>query len=155
MSECDGSIEHCKMKGDLKEVVKQALLEEQDTMQPLRCKGHQELFREVTEARSDIRHLSEKVDQYMQRKDKADSDQDALILDLRLHGAGISQQNAADIVALDGRLSCVEKLSSGESAVEHWYDNRLAQLGIVCMILFGVLGVAFEIYRFVREVLPH
>lgn len=151
---CDGTIEHCQLRDDLKEVVRQALTEEQETMQPLRCAGHQELFREVTEARSDIKHLSEKFDQYMQRKDREDSDQEAQILDLRLHGAEISQQNARDIVELKGKVACAEKTASGAEAVDHWYDNKLAQAGIVCMILFGALGIAFETIRFVRDMWP-
>jgi hypothetical protein len=123
-------------------------------MQPLRCLGHQELFREVTEARSDIRHLSEKVDGYMQRKDRDDSEQDARILDLRLHGAEISQQNARDIILLKSKVECAEKTSAGEEAIGHWCDSRLAQLGIICMIAFGLLGVAFEAVRFIKEVWP-
>ena len=154
MSGCDGTLEHCQMRNDLKAVVREAILEEQETMQPTRCAGHQELFREVTEVRRDILHLTEKLDEYVRRKDEEDKAQSAEILNLKLHGAEISQQNATDVVALKHDVSCLKGQHKTDEAVEHWYDSRLAQLGIVCMIMLGLVGTAFEAYRFWKEIWP-
>lgn len=151
---CDGTIEHCRIRNDLKAVVKEAILEEQDTMEPTRCAGHQELFREVTEVRRDILHLTERLEEYIKRKDREDKAQSAEIMDLKLHGAEISQQNATDIVTLKQDVSDLKGQHKTDEAVDHWYDSRLAQLGIVCAILLGLLGTAFEVVRFAKEIWP-
>jgi hypothetical protein len=146
---CDGTIERCPYRQEIGSVIREAMNESQQTMQSARCAGHQDLFREVTETRGDIRHLAEKFDDYMARKDKEDDIKSALIEDLRMHGAQISQQNAGDVVLLKERMDKVESHCKGEAAIGKWQSNGIVLWGVILGALLGVLGFALDVWRIV------
>jgi hypothetical protein len=60
---------------------------------------------------------------------------------LEVNGAKISQENAADLVLLTGRVIHLEKAQENivEIATEkkHWIDSAYAKVGIAMGILFG------------------
>lgn len=151
---CDGTVEHCQFKDSVRAVIKEALAEEQMAMQPARCAGHQELLKEVTEARSDIRHLVERLDEYMTRKDRTEAELSAQVLDLRLHGAEISRQNAADIVLLISRMEKVEQHCKTEAVVEkeekknvQWWDNAILKWTAIITVALVLASTVLEYYR--------
>lgn len=139
---CDGTLGKCPLRKEIAEMMKE-VIEDSGTssMVSARCAGHEELRDLVISARGDIKNLSETLNKYIERKDAEDEKQTAAIDYLRMNGAKISQDNAADIKVIYGKLRCIEGKHQGEVEVEKWYDTTVGRIAIVLGIVVAGLGI--------------
>ena len=139
---CDGTIGRCPLRKEIAEMMKEIIEDTGSTaMVSSRCAGHEELRDLVICARVDINNLSETLNKYINKKDAEDEKQTAAIDNLRMNGAKISQDNAADIKVIYGKLRCIEGKHQGEVEVEKWYQTELGRVAIIVGIMVGGLGI--------------
>jgi len=139
---CDGTIGKCPLRKEIAEMMKEVIEESgTSTMMSSRCAGHEELRDLVISARGDINNLSETLNKYIDRKDAEDEKQNAAIDNLRMNGAKISQDNAADIKIIYRKLRCIEGKHQGEVDVDKWYQTELGRVAIIVGIIVGGLGI--------------
>jgi hypothetical protein len=111
------------------------------------CSGHQDLRDIVIETRTvvlDIRNC-------IKRLEECGESQEGRIRYLEINGAGVSQQNAKDIEAVDGRVKILEKsLTSGDAvdeAKQKWYDSVWAKVLGVAGFAIGLIALLKEIFK--------
>lgn len=139
---CDGTLGKCPLRKEIAEMMKEVIEDSgSSTMVSARCAGHEELRDLVICARQDINNLSETLNKYIERKDAEDEKQTKAIDDLRMNGAKISQENAADVKVIYGKLRCIEGKHQGEVEVEKWYQTELGRVALILGIVVAGLGI--------------
>jgi hypothetical protein len=69
---------------------------------------------------------------------------------LELHGAGISQKNAQDIIKFDERLLVVEDHCKDETAVQGFTDRIEYRWFLYISSITGIILTLFEIVKFLK-----
>ncbi|CAK0771207.1 hypothetical protein CCP3SC15_420012 [Gammaproteobacteria bacterium] len=122
--------------------------------QRLVCNGHQELREIALETRNDVRHMTDEIRMYMQRKDREEEALKARVAYLELNGAKISQENAANIVKIFDELGRLKQGCGEETAVQKFWDSWITRLCLILGTLSGIAVGVFELFSWLMGKKP-